>query len=116
MVVAKLLPIILFRCRQICQIYARQIFPTIRTVFVQLFTYFALPEVDREVDKLRVLLDKFPEARRFEVLLSFFLEEEGDGGASFEGGATRIGSDGEPRGIGLPDVLVIVVVLGCYHD
>ena len=78
--------------------------------------YLTLPEVDGEVDELAVLLNEFPEAAWFKKLLSFFLQEETDGGASFQSGPTRIGNDGELASVGLPDVLVISVVFRRYNN
>merc|ERR1712017_71976 len=72
------------------------------------------PEGDRVVDELRVLLDELLDALLVEVLLLVVLEVEDDLGATGEVSVRVIGhSEGTASG-GLPDVLLVVVVLGVH--
>merc|ERR1719506_1165031 len=74
------------------------------------------PEGDRVVDELGVLLDELLDAFLVEVLLLVILEVEDDLGTAGEV-LVRIWGDGEGAASGrLPDVLLIVVVLGVHGD
>jgi len=64
-----------------------------------------LLEVDRERDKLRVLLDELLDLVALGELLAVVLEVKGDGGTTAEGVALRVLLNGERRvGGRLPDV------------
>lgn len=76
----------------------------------------ALPEVDAEVDELAVLVDEVLERVGFEEVVGLFLEVESDGGTALEGVAAGVFGDGEGAGVGLPDVLGVIVVLGGNDD
>merc|ERR1712144_35984 len=72
------------------------------------------PEADGVVDELGVLLDELLDALLVEVLLLVVLKVEDDLGATGEVGS-RVGHDGEgATSGGLPDVLLVVVVLGVH--
>merc|ERR1712144_84385 len=72
------------------------------------------PEGDGVVDELGVLLDELLDALLVEVLLLVILKVEDNLGATGEVGS-RVGHDGEgATSGGLPDVLLIVVVLGVH--
>merc|ERR1712017_39494 len=72
------------------------------------------PEGDRVVDELRVLLDEFLDALLVEVLLLVVLEVEDDLGATGEVSVRVIGHGEGTASGGLPDVLLVVVVLGVH--
>ena len=75
------------------------------------------PERDRVVDELRVLLHQVLEAALLEVLQLVLLEVARDLGAAAERLGLGVLLDGErAAGRGLPDVLLVVVVLGGHDD
>ena len=78
-------------------------------------THLALPQVDGEVDELAVFHHQVLQVGRLQELLGLLLEVQGDGRASLQRGTTRIFHDAELTGVRLPDVLLVVVVLGCHH-
>ncbi|KAI3479872.1 hypothetical protein L1887_58069 [Cichorium endivia] len=70
-------------------------------------------ELDGVGDELRVLLDDLADALVLEVLLLVLLEEEAHLGTAADGGVDGVLGDGEGAACGgLPDVLLVVVVLG----
>ena len=70
-------------------------------------------ELDRVRDELGVLLDNVLDALLLEVLELVLLEVETDLGTAAEGRVDGVGRDGEgATGGRLPDVLLVVVVLG----
>lgn len=70
------------------------------------------PQVDGEVDELRVFVDELLKSVRFQEIVSFLLEVKLDLRTSLQSWATWIFADGEAGRIRLPDVLLVVVVLG----
>ena len=81
----------------------------------QLPTDLALPEVDGEIDELTVLLHELPQTARLQELLSLLLQEQADRGPSLQRCPTRVWDDRELTGVRLPDVLIVIVVLGGHH-
>lgn len=74
-------------------------------------------ELDGVGDELGVLLDDLLDLLLLKVLELVLLEEETELGATAERGVDGVGSDGEgAAGSGLPDVLLVVVVLGDELD
>mmetsp|Transcript_12088 Transcript_12088/g.44852 ORF Transcript_12088/g.44852 Transcript_12088/m.44852 type:complete len:289 (-) Transcript_12088:492-1358(-) len=74
-----------------------------------------LLEVDGEGDELRVALDELLQALLARELEGVFLEEEGDFRAASQRAAFRVGDHVEVAvRRGLPDVLVVVIVLGAH--
>lgn len=74
-------------------------------------------EVDRVGDELGVLLDDLLDLGLVQVLSLLILEVEDDGGTAAELLALGVGGDGEgATGAGLPDVLLVIVVLGDDAD
>ena len=78
-------------------------------------SHLALPEVDGEVDELRVFLDEVFQSVRLEKLHGLLLQDEGDGRPSEEGVPSWVLHDGELVGVALPDVLLVFVVFGCHY-
>merc|ERR1712100_160048 len=76
-----------------------------------------LLEVNWEGNELRVLLHELLDLVALGELLAVVLEVESDGGTAAEGITLRVLLNGERRvGGGLPDVLLVVVVLGADGD
>ncbi|KAF3067006.1 hypothetical protein CFAM422_009005 [Trichoderma lentiforme] len=74
-------------------------------------------EVDGVADELGVLLDDLLDAALVQVVSLLVLEVEDDGGTTTELLALGVGGDVEgTTGAGLPDVLLIIVVLGDDAD
>ena len=81
----------------------------------QLPTDLALPEVDGEIDELTVLLHQLPQTFRLQELLRLLLQEQADRGPSLQCSPTGVWDDRELTGVRLPDVLLVIVVLGGHH-
>eukprot|EP01137_Pigoraptor_chileana_P031203 Opistho-2@18675 len=73
-------------------------------------------QVDREVDKLRVLADEVPQGLLLEEVLRLVLQEEADRRATIQRVAPGIIDNAEALRVRLPDVLFVVGVLGRHHD
>ena len=79
-------------------------------------SYLALPQVDGEVDELAVLDDQVAQVGGLQELLRLLLQVQGDSCPSLEGGASWVLHDAELRGIRLPDVLLVLIVLRSHHN
>lgn len=82
----------------------------------QISQHLALPQVDGEVDELGVLLHQLLQLVLLQILPGLLLHHQGNGGATLEGGASGVLSDGELLSVGCPDVLLVIVVLGRHYD
>lgn len=81
----------------------------------QLIPDLALPDVDGEVDELTVLDYECPELGGLQEFLRLVLEVEGNSGSPLQRGATRILHNAELVGVGLPNVLLVIVMLGRHY-
>jgi hypothetical protein len=72
--------------------------------------------VDVEVDELGVLLDELLERVRLQEVVGLLLQVQRHGGAPLECVAARVLRDGELLAVRLPDVLLVLVVLGGHHN
>jgi hypothetical protein len=80
-------------------------------------TYLCGVEVNVEVDELAVLLDEVLDVVRLQEVRGLVLEEEADTRAAAQL-LVRAGvlDHGERGGVGGPDVLLVIVVLGGHDD
>ena len=73
--------------------------------------YLALPQVDIEVDELRVFLDEILQCVGLQKVIGLFFQMQCDLSAPFEGVASWVLHHCERRCIRFPNVLLVVIVL-----
>lgn len=81
-----------------------------------LFYGFACPQVDGEVDELRIFLDQILDGFRLQIVTRLGFQFQTDLGATLKGAAPGVLGDTEAVGVTLPNVLLILVVLARHHN
>lgn len=97
-------------------VYTKKALAILWRVLAVRLVYLAGPQVNVEVDELRILLYKIADGINFEEITSLFLHVETDLRASLQGVSSRILDNTERAGIRFPDVLLVVVVFGRHHN
>lgn len=81
-----------------------------------LFNSFACPQVDGEVDELRVFLDQVLDGFGLQIVTSLGFQFQTDLGTTLKGAAPGVLGDAKAGSVALPNVLLVLVILARHHD